>query len=237
MPPFVNHLLLNKPDRNWDKTLSITSPSPSFSTPFILPEIDEAFLLKSARGESNWAAHNINVCGGNAEGLRALIDNKSYWQTEALHYTALLHKHLHQVTDVVAYWQQEAARQKEALALRLALTKHHADDHPGDMGTPVQHDEDADDIPEKRETLYYTEILHKHLDQAVDAASYWKKEASYQRETLTQWVPSFKDGGDSLRYGIDQLEYWREESRYLSGISQKMVEYHTREYELMKSND
>ena len=134
MPPFVNHLLLNKPDRNWDKTPSITSPSPSFSTPFILPEVDEAFLLESARRESNWAAHNINVCGGNAEGLRALIDNKSYWHTEALHYTALLHKHLHQVTDVVAYWQQEAARQKEALALWLALTKHHANDHPGDMG-------------------------------------------------------------------------------------------------------
>lgn len=104
------------------------------------------------------------------------------------------------------------------------------------MGTPTQRNEDADGIPEKRETLYYTEILHKHLDQAVDAVSYWKNEAAYQRGALTQWVPSFKDGGDSLRYGIDQLEYWQKESRYLSGISQKMVEDHTREYELMKSN-
>ena len=216
---------------------SITSPSPSSSTPFILPEVDEAFLLKSARGDSNWAAHNINVCGGNAEDLRALIDKKSYWQTEALHYTALLHEHLHQITDVVAYWQQEAARQKEALALRLAITKHHADDNPRDTGTPVQHNEDANDIPEKREALYYTEILHRHLDQAVDAIAYWKKEASYQRGALTRWVPSFKDGGDSLRYGIDQLEYWEEESTYLSGISQRMVEDHTREYELSKSND
>ena len=138
---------------------------------------------------------------------------------------------------MAVYWQQEAARQKEALDLRLALTKHDADDHPGDMGTSVQHNKDADGIPEKIEALYYTEILHKNLDQAVDAVSYWKKEASYQRGALTQWVPSFKDGGDSLRYGIDQLEYWEEESRYLSGISQKMVRDHTREYELSKNND
>lgn len=199
--------------------------------------LDEAFHLKSARGQANWAAHNIEVCGGNAEDLRALIDSKSYWETEALHYTALLHKHLPRDIDVGAYWQQEAARQKKLLALWVSLTKYHAGDHPEDTGTPIQRNEDADCIPEKREALHYTTILRKHLDRAVDAVSYWKEEAAYQRGALTQWVPSLEDGGDSLRYGIDQLEYWREESRYLRGISQKMVENHRREAELRRSND
>ena len=184
---------------------------------------------------ANSAAHNIKVCGGNAEDLRPLIDSKSYWETEALHYTALLHKHLDQATNVVSYWRQEAARQKEVLALRVSLTEHRAGDQPEEMGPPIQLDEEANCIREKREALYYTALLHKHLDQDGDVLPYWKEEAGYQRKALTEWVPSFKDCGDfSLRHGINQLGYWREESRYLNPISKRMMEKLRREQDELK---
>ena len=166
-----------------------------------------------------------------------LIDSKSYWEIEALHYTTLLHKHLDQVTDVGASWRQEAARQKNLLALRASLIEYRADDQPEDMRTAIHHDEDADCMPEKGEALYYTAILHKHLDQAVDAAPYWKEEAAYQKEALTQWVPSLEDGVDSLRYSIDQLSYWSGESRYLTVTSKEMMENNKREYELIRIDE
>ena len=193
-------------------------------TPLILPALDEAHYVESARYQAKWAAHDIKIFGGNAENFRALIDSKSYWQTEALHYAALLHKHSDRVTDVVAYWRQEAARQKEVLARWMSLVKCRADDLPKDKGRPVDHNQEADCIPEKREAFYYTAILQEHLDRAVDTAPYWKEEAAYQREALTQWVPSLKDGADSSRYSIDQLGYWREESEYLTEISNKLAE-------------
>ena len=228
----INQLLLAKPDRDWDKIPSIAGSSPSSSrpeTPLFLPVLDEAFNIESARRRAKWAAHNIEIFGGNAEDLRALINSKSYWETEALHYAALLHKHLDRVTDVVAYWQQEAARQKEVSARWASLIECRADDRPGDMKTPIHHNEEADCIPEKREALYHTEILHKDLDRAIDAVPYWKEEAAYQREALRQWVPSLEDGGDYLRYNIEQLGYWREESRYLTAISLKLAERPERE--------
>ena len=186
--------------------------------------LDEAFHWKSARGQANRAAHNIKILGGNAEDFRALINSKSYWETEALHYTALLHKHLDRVLDVVSYWRQEAARQKEALARWTSLIKCRADDLPEDKGRPIDHNEEADCILEKREALYYTAVLHENLNRAVDTVPYWKEEAVYQREALTQWVPSLEDCADSLRYSIDQVGYWREESGYLTAISDELAE-------------
>ena len=85
------------------------------------PVFDEAFHLRSYRDAALYAAYNIKVCGGNARDLLALIDSKSYWETEALHYTALLHKYLDQITDLASYWQQEVARQKEVLTLRVSV--------------------------------------------------------------------------------------------------------------------
>lgn len=203
------------------------SPSPNPSspeTPSFLPVLDEAFHVESARRQANWAAHDIKIFGGNAEDFRALINSKSYWETEALHYAALLHKHLDEAVDVVAYWQQEAARKKGSLARWVSLTESRADDRPEDMRTAIHHNEEADCIPDKREALYYTSVLHRHLDRAVDAVLYWKEEAAYQRDALTQWVPSLEDGADSSRYSIDQLGYWREESEYLTEISNKLAE-------------
>ena len=138
---------------------------------------------------------------------------------------------------MVAYWQQEAARQKEVLVLWALPTEYRAGDQPEDMATTIHHEEDANCMPEKREALYYTAILHKHLDRVVDAVPYWKEEAAYQKGALTQWVPSLEDGVDSLRYSIDQLGYWREESTYLTVISDELVENHRREAELRRSND
>lgn len=237
----VNQELLRKPDRDWDRTppyASSPAESSSQETPDMpTPVLDEAFHLKHHQSAATWAAQNIKVCGGNAEGLRALIDSKSYWETEALHYTALLHKHLDQATDVVSYWRQEAARQREVLALRVSLTKYRAGDQPEDLGPPLELNEEADCIHDKREALYYTALIHKHLDQAVEALPYWKEEAAYQRKALTEWVPSFKDGGDSLRLGIDQLGYWREESGYLNPISHRMVEELLRHQDELRKGD
>ena len=201
------------------------------------PVLDDAFYLECQKSAANTAAENIKVCGGNAEDLRALIGSKSYWETEALHYTALLHKYLDQVTDVVSYWRQEAARQKEVLTLRVSPTKN-SGDQSEDMGPPLELNEEADCIHEKREALYYTALIHKHLDQAVDVLPYWKEEAAYQRKALTEWVPSLKDCGDSsLRHGINQLGYWREETRYLNPISKRMMEKLRRDQdELRESN-
>ena len=225
----VNQELLRKPDRDWDRTPPYASspakPSSQETPDMPTPVLDEAFYLKHYKSTATWAAYNIKVCGGNAEDLRALIDSNAYWETETLHYTALLRKHLDQATDVVSYWRQEAARQKEVLALRVSLTKYRAGDQPEDVGPPIQLDEAANCTREKREALYYTAIIHKHLDQAVDALPYWKEEAAYQRKALTEWVPSFKDCEDSfLRRGIDQLGYWREEAKHLHPISKRMLE-------------
>ncbi len=236
----VNDLLLAKPDRDWDKAPSVASSSPSSSrpeTPFFMPVLDEAFHVESARRQAKSAAHNIKIWGGNAEDLRALINSKSYWEIEALHYMALLHRHLDRFTDVVAYWQQESARQKEVLARWVSLIECRADDRPEEMGTPIHHNEEADCIPEKREALYYTAILHKYLDRAVDAIPYWKEEAAYQREALTRWVPSLEDAGDFLRYNIDRLGYWQEESRYLTVISLELAENLKQETESRKTID
>ena len=201
------------------------------------PVLDEAFYLKHHRSAATWAAYNIKVCGGDAEYLRALIDSKSYWETEALHYTALLHKCLDQVTDVVSYWRQEAARQKEVLTLRVSPTKN-SGDQSEHMGPPLELNEEAECIHEKREALYYTTLIHKHLDQAVDVLPYWKEEAAYHRKALTEWVPSFKDCDDSsLRHGINQLGYWWEESRYLKTISKRMVEKLRRDRDELRESD
>lgn len=205
---------------------------PGLETPTLpTPVFDEAFHLRSLKDAALYAAYNIKVCGGNAQDLRALIDSKSYWETEALHYTALLHKYLDQVTDLASYWQQEAARQKEVSTLRVSLTKDHVGDQPENMRSPLELNEEADCIPERTEALYYTAIIRQHLDHAVDALPYWKEEAAYLRKALTEWVPSFKDCGDSLRHGIDQLEYWREESRNLCPIANRMVK------ELLRKQD
>ena len=123
---------------------------------------------------------------------------------------------------MIYYWQQEAACQKGSLSLRDSLTKDRAGDRHEEVEPPIQLNEEADCMHEKRETLYYAAIIHKHLDQAVDALPYWK-EAAYQRKALTEWVPSFKNCGDSLRYGIDQLEYWREGSRDLHPIANRLM--------------
>ena len=106
------------------------------------------------------------------------------------------------------------------------------------MGPPIQLDEEANCIHEKREALYYTALIHKHLDRAMDALSYWKEEAAYQRKALTDWVPSFKDCGDSsLRRGINQLGYWREESRYLNPISKRMMEKLRRDQDELRESE
>ena len=76
----------------------------------------------------------------------------------------------------------------------------------------------------RKKELYYTAILHEHLDRAVDTVPYWKEEAAYQRQALTQWVPSLDDSADSLRYSIDQLGYWREESEHLTAISDELAQ-------------
>ena len=186
--------------------------------------LDETHYIESARLQAKWAAHNINVLGGNAGESRALIDSETYWETEALHYTALLHEHIDQVNDVVPYWQQEAARQKEALARWMSLIECHAHDLPEDKGKPIDHNEETDCIPEKREALYYKAILHEHLNRAVDMVPFWRAEAAYQRETLTQWVPSLEDCADSLRDSIDQLGYWWEESGHLTAIYVELAE-------------
>ena len=185
---------------------------------------DEAFHLESARRQAEWAAHDIKIFGGNAEDFRTLIDSKSYWEIEALHYTALLHKHLDGAVDVVAYWQQEVARKKGLLARWVSLTESCTDDRPEDMRRTIHHNEEADLNLNKREALYYTSVLHRHLDRAVDAVLYWKEEAAYQREALTQWVPSLENGADFSRHSIDQIGYWREESEHLIGISDKLAE-------------
>ena len=221
----VNEMLLRKSDRDWDSIPPYVRSPPSQETPKMpTPVLHEAFYLEYHQDAATWAAQNIKVCGGNAEDLRALIDSKAYWETEALHYTALLYKHLDEVKDVISHWQQEAARQKKVLALRMSLMQDRAGDPPEDVGPPTQFDEEADYIHRKREALHYTAIIHKHLDQVMDSLPYWKEEAAYQRKALTKWVPSLKDCGDSLRHGIDQLEYWREESRYLNSISKKMIQ-------------
>ena len=177
------------------------------------------------------------MCGGNAQDLRALIDSKSYWETEALHYTALLHKYLDQVTDLASYWQQEAARQKEVLTLRASLTRDRVVDQPENMRSTLELNEETDCVPERMEALYYTAIIRQHLDQALDALPYWKEEAAYLRKELTVWVPSFKDCGDSLRHGIDQLEYWREESKNLNPIANRMMKELQRKYDELRENN
>ena len=45
---------------------------------------------------------------------------------------------------MVSYWREEAARQKEVLALRVSLTKDRAGDQPEDVVPPIQLDEEVD---------------------------------------------------------------------------------------------
>lgn len=119
----------------------------------------------------------------------------------------------------------------------MSLIKSRLDYRPDDTWRPIDESEEADCIPERREALYYTAVLHEYLDHAIDTVPYWKEEAAYQREALTRWVPSLEDGADTLRYAIDQLGYWREESDYLTAKSKELSEKARREFELKKVQD